>query len=693
MSAGPRVALSQDFLLKLGKLPSAVHANIAKWALKFQQNPKAPGINYEAIKAARDQNLYSVRIDQDWRGIVFHPPVGDLYILLHVDKHDPAYRWAERRKLAVNPATGAIQIVNLEAVEALPEPTPAVSSARPQAVYQQTAVVTAPPLFGHVSDEQLEQIGTPTELIPLVRTITSEADLDAAQPVLPVEAYEGLFLIAAGDSVTQVLVARESRVDRRVDPADFVAALATAESQSRFVVVTDDAAMSAILNAPLQQWRVFLHPTQRKLAEGTRSGPVRVLGGAGTGKTVLAIHRAAWLARNHVAPDQKVLFTTFTKNLAFDIEQNLKSLMAGDPVVERIEVRNLDRWVHAYLHRKKYPHSIVYGLQPELWKTALALAPGALGLDDAFYADEWSQVITAQGVQTLDDYRRATRTGRRTVLTRAKRDQIWPVFEEYRLQLSSQRRKDADDAFGDAAALLASEQEKPYAAIVVDETQDFGPQALKLLRAMVAPGPNDLFFVGDGHQRIYSRHRASMGKCGINILGRSKKLYLNYRTTEEIRRTAVALLEGREIDDLDGGTDDNSRYKSLSHGPAPEVVDVATADAGVNLAVQHVTEWVKEPEIAGGSICVMTPTKKLRDAVGEQLASAGLAVSAIEVDAADTAAADAVRVATMHRAKGLEFDRVVVLAPNGIEPAGGTDIAQLIYVSLTRAKTGAVLVR
>jgi hypothetical protein len=693
MSAEPRVALSQDFLLKLGKLPSAVQANIAKWALKFQQNPKAPGINYEAIKSARDQNLYSVRVDQDWRGIIFRPPTGDLYILLHVDKHDPAYRWAERRKLAVNPVTGAIQIVNLEAVEALPDASSAVQSAPAHAAHAHTAVAPAPSLFAQVSDEQLEQIGTPTELIPLVRTIASEADLDAAQPALPVEAYEGLFLLAAGDSVTQVLVARESRVDRKVDPTDFVAALETPESQSRFVVVTDDAAMSAILNAPLQQWRVFLHPTQRKLADGSRSGPVRVLGGAGTGKTVLALHRAAWLARNVVASEQKVLFTTFTKNLAFDIEQNLKSLMAGDPALDRIEVRNLDRWVHGYLHRQKYPHSIVYGLQPDLWKTALALAPASLGLDDSFYGDEWSQVITAQGVQTLDDYRRATRTGRRTVLTRAKRDQIWPVFEEYRLQLSSQRRKDADDAFGDAAALLASDAKKPYVAIVVDETQDFGPQALKLMRAMVAPGANDLFFVGDGHQRIYSRHRASMGKCGINIQGRSRKLYLNYRTTEEIRRTAVALLEGREIDDLDGGADDNSRYKSLSHGPAPEVVNVATADAGVNLAVARVGEWVKEPEAAAGSICVMAPTKKLRDAVGEQLASSGLAVSAIEVDAADTSSSDAVRVATMHRAKGLEFDRVVVLAPNGIDPSGDSDIAQLIYVSLTRAKTGAMLIR
>lgn len=692
MNAGPRVALSQDFLLRLGKLPSSVHANIAKWALKFQQNPKAPGMNYEVIKRAKDPNLRSVRIDQDWRGIVFHPPQGDLFILLHVDKHDDAYRWAERRKLAVNPITGAIQIVNLEAVEAVSAPVPETPT--PVAsTYNAPSVAVATPLFAHVSDDQLVQIGTPPELIPLVRSIASEGDLDHAQAVLPVEAYEGLFLIAAGDSVTQVLVNREARVDRKVDTTDFVAALETAESQSRFVVVTDDAAMSAILNAPLQQWRVFLHPTQRKLAEGERSGPVRVLGGAGTGKTVLAMHRAAWLARNHGAPNGRILFTTFTRNLALDVEQNLKSLMAGDPTFDRIEVKNLDRWVHGYLRRKNYPHRIVYGLQPDLWATAMALAPAALGLDESFYSDEWSQIITAQGIQTLDDYRRASRTGRRTVLTRAKRDRIWPVFEEYRLQLSSQHLKDADDAFRDAAALLNEEENRPFAAIVVDETQDFGPQALKLLRAMVAPGPNDLFFVGDGHQRIYSRHRASMGKCGISIQGRSRKLYLNYRTTEEIRRTAVALLEGREIDDIDGGTDDNRLYKSLSHGPRPEILDVPSADAAVQVARDRVSEWLRESEMAGGTVCVMAPTKVLRDAVGDSLASAKIPVSPIETESADTASPDAVRVATMHRAKGLEFDRVIVLAPKGIDPPGGTDIAQLIYVSLTRAKTGAVLVR
>lgn len=698
MSIAPRVALSQDFLLKLGKLPAAVHANVVKWALKFQQNPTAPGINYEVIRAARDRNLRSIRIDQDWRGIVFRPEQGDLYILLHVDTHDEAYRWAERRKLSVNPVTGAMQMVNLEAVEAQAAPEAHVRVApaadAPAPAREEVAAPAASPLFKDLTDEQLVQIGTPPELIPIVRSMTSDADLDHAQELLPVEAYEGLFLIAAGDSVTQVLVGRETRVDRKVNPDDFVTALDTAESQSRFVVVTSDTEMSAILNAPLQQWRVFLHPTQRKLADGDRSGPVRVLGGAGTGKTVLAMHRAVWLAKHRASPEKKVLFTTFTRNLALDVEHNLKSLFLGDPASANVEVTNLDRWVHGYLRRKKYPHRIAYGLQDDPWRSALELAPASLGLDDAFFADEWSQVITAQGIDSLDDYRKASRVGRGTVLTRAKRDQIWPVFEEYRLQLSSRQLKDADDAFRDAAALLASEKESlPYGSIIVDETQDFGQQALVLLRAMAAKGQNDLFFVGDGHQRIYARHRAAMGKCGIDIRGRSRKLYLNYRTTEEIRRFAVAQLEGREIDDMDGGTDDNRLYKSLSHGPAPEQVETSSPDQALDVAIARITGWLSDPDLPAGTVCLMAPSKKLRGAVADRLKAAKLPVSVVTSESADTASGDAVRVATMHRAKGLEFDRVVVLAPKGVEPAGGTDIAQLIYVSLTRAKTAAVLVR
>lgn len=693
MSLAPQVALSQEFLLKLGKLPSAMHARVVKWALKFQQDPTAAGINYETIKGARDSNLRSVRIDQDWRGIVFKPELGDIYILLHVDHHDEAYRWAERRKIAVNPATGALQIVSLEFVD---EQAPAVVT--PPAVSAQAVDVheVAQPVFAGVTDEQLIQLGTPVDMLALVRRMRDERDLDAAQPLLPLEAYEGLFLVLTGDSVSTILGERETRVNQSIDTTNFSAALEAAESQSRFVVVTSDNEMAAILNAPLAQWRVFLHPLQRKLAVGDRSGPVRILGGAGTGKTVLAMHRAKWLAQNRTAEGQKVLFTTFTRNLALDVAQNMKSLFVDDAAINRLEVVNLDRWVHRYLRSKNYEHRIIYKRDDDAWGKAMQVVSPKLDLDEAFYIEEWERVVAAQGVQDLDDYRQVSRIGRRTVLGRAKRDLVWPVFEEYRTLLSSKRLKDVDDAYRDAAQLLAADDvPAPYSAIVVDETQDFGPQALRLLRAMIAKGKNDLFFVGDGHQRIYAKHRAVMSRCGIDIRGRSRKLYLNYRTTDEIREQAVALLEGREIDDLDGGLDDSLRYKSLSHGPAPEIVDVPGSHEAVQVAVNRVREWWGDgTDPSRPSVCVMTHTKAIRDQVAKALRTFDIEVSTIEAETADSAGNDAVRASTMHRAKGLEFDRVVVLAHGMFsDVSGDSDFAQLVYVAMTRAKSMAVLVR
>ena len=693
MSLAPRVALSQEFLLKLGKLPSAMHARIVKWALKFQQDPTAVGINYETIKGARDSNLRSVRIDQDWRGIVFKPESGDIYILLHVDHHDEAYRWAERRKMAINPATGALQIVNLESVDELPSMAtlPPAEQAKAPVAHE-----AATPLFALVTDEQLIQLGTPVDMLSLVRRMRDERDLDAAQPSLPLEAYEGLFLVLTGDSVSTILGERETRVNQAIDTANFSVALEAAESQSRFVVVTTDSEMAAILNAPLAQWRVFLHPLQRKLAAGDRSGPVRILGGAGTGKTVLAMHRAKWLAQHRTAEGQKVLFTTFTRNLALDVAQNMKSLFVDDTAINRLEVTNLDRWVHGYLRSKNYEHRIIYKRDDDAWGKAMQVVSPKLDLDEAFYIEEWERVVAAQGVQDLDGYRQVSRIGRRTILGRAKRDLVWPVFEEYRTLLSSKRLKDVDDAYRDAAQLLAADgAPAPYSAIVVDETQDFGPQALRLIRAMIAKGKNDLFFVGDGHQRIYAKHRAVMGHCGIDIRGRSRKLYLNYRTTDEIRKQAVALLEGREIDDLDGGRDDSLRYKSLSHGPAPEIVDVPGSHEAVQVAVGRVREWWGDgTDPSRPSVCVMTHTKATRDQVVKALRTFDIEVSTIESDTADSAGNDAVRVSTMHRAKGLEFDRVVVLA-NGMlgDVADDSDFAQLVYVAMTRAKSMAVLVR
>ena len=704
MSLKPKVALSQDFLFQLAKLPSNVHSKVLKWAVLFQTDPKSPGINYEKIHASRDPNLKSVRIDQDWHGIVFKPESGDVYVLLYVDHHDAAYKWAERRKLAINPVTGAMQVVVVEEViEKAAEAAVAIPAATFEPVQGVgSALQIAEPQYAQLTDRELMSLGVPEDWLARVRHLKSESELDAMQASLPVEAYEGLFLIAAGDSVDQVLSARETRVDRTINTNDFSVALETPESQSRFVVV-DDEAMVAIMNAPLAQWRIFLHPTQHKLAIGDRSGPVRILGGAGTGKTVLAMHRAKWLAENRTLDSKKVLFTTFTKNLALDIEDNLKTL-CSPKTMAKIEVRNLDAWVHGFMRSRKLEHKIVYGRSKDgalqAWQAALATKDSSIDLPPTFYEQELEQVILAQGVTSKDEYRAVRRTGRGVILSRAKRDAIWPIFEEYRGQLTSRKLKEVDDAYREISDLLAKEQEGgtglQYSAIVIDETQDFGPQALKLLRAMMPRGSNDLFFVGDGHQRIYSRNRAAMSKCGIDIRGRSRKLYLNYRTTEEIRRAAVAVLEGCEVDDLDDGFDETKRYKSLSHGPAPIVMDVPSMETAIASTLECVRKWRAEDEDGHArSICVIVSSKTVRDAMARQVAVAGFSTSVIDANQNLDGDGKAIHFATMHRAKGLEFDCVLVITPAGYMglPGETDEKRKLIYVALTRAKREAVLLK
>ena len=703
MSLKPKVALSQDFLLNLSRLPSGIQTKVMRWAVKFQSDPASPGINYEKIHSAADAGMRSVRIEGDWRGIVFKPDHGDVYVLLHVNKHDEAYRWAERRKLIINPVTGAMQMVFVEESAAVSAPS---AAALPEVALPTDSPPT--PIVGGTTDQELMGLGVPPDMLGRVRQLRTEAELDELQALLPVEAYEGLFLMAAGDTANQILSDRETRVDRRVDTTDFAAAIETPESRSRFVVV-DDEALIAIMNAPLAQWRVFLHPSQLKLATGRRSGPVRVLGGAGTGKTVVAMHRAKWLAENATPAGQKVLFTTFTKNLALDIEDNLKTL-CGAETLARMEVKNLDAWVHGFMRSRRLEHRIVYNRKEDAarqaWQLALSVKDASLGLEDRFYEDELEQVVLSQGVRTRDEYRSARRTGRGVVLSRTKRDAIWPVFEEYRAQLAVRKLKEVDDAYADVAQLIQKEREEKasggsskaltsYSAIVIDETQDFGPQALRLIRAMVEPGDNDLFFVGDGHQRIYSRNKAAMSKCGIDIRGRSKKLYLNYRTTDEIRLQAVALLEGCEVDDLDEGHDETRRYKSLCHGPKPEMLAVATMDEALPALLVKLKAWFDQTQAeAPETVCVIAPSRKQRDSVGHFLERNDLRTWTIDENQNASMTQARVYATTMHRAKGLEFDRVIVLAPNkwlsGLHDT--ENYRKLLYVAVSRAKKETILI-
>lgn len=680
-----RVGLYDEFLDAFATIPRTQQKKVNKFIRRFRQDPTGPGINYEKIRNVADDNLRSVRIDKAWRAIVLKPETGNVYVLLWVDHHDKAYRWAEDKHFSIHPDTGALQVLAASEVEATPESAP-----------------EEPALYDRVRDRELRRLGVPEPLLATVRQVRSLAELEALNPRLPAEAFEALWFLGDGESLEEVERAMAvSPPAEPVDTEDFARALEQTDSQRRFVLVDDDETLEAMLDAPLEKWRVFLHPMQRKLVDRSWSGPVRVLGGAGTGKTVVALHRAAWLLRERFThPDDRLLFTTFTRNLAADIRAQLDKLC---PPADRrrIEVVPIDRWASDLLGRAGYGYTIRYwpasSKLRKLWSRALQLQSDDLDLSDAFYRQEWDQVVQPQGCTRWRDYMRADRRGRGRGLTRRQRKAAWPVFDEYRNLLESHKLREPEGALRDARALLEDgSQRVAYRAILVDEAQDMTTTAFELLRAAVPEGPDDLFIVGDGHQRIY-RRKVVLSHAGVHIVGRSHRLRINYRTTDEIRRFAVGLLEGVRIDDLDGGHDSSRGYRSLMHGALPEVRRFEAFEEEADAIVA----WIRD----GGSaheVCLAARTNKLRDRYKQALEDRGLETYAIRRSEAEDSAAPGVRVATMHRVKGLEFNRVVLAgvdhrtvplrwALNQADDEASRDDLEtmeraLVYVAATRAR-------
>ena len=702
--------MSGDFFGAFAKLPRAQQQRVSRLIHKLRENPTSPGLNYERIRNAQSPKMRSVRIDQAYRAIVYDTGQGGLHLLLWAAKHDEAYAWAMRKECAVNPETGAVQVFASQ---------PDDSGKGPAATTNATSAPSDPSAFDELKNRQLVRLGVPQAMLPEVRTVRDDADLEAMQERLPNDAYESLFYFLAGDPYEQLILEREAPSEP-VDTSDFETALGRDESRARFVVADDEAALQQVLNAPLEQWRVFLHPSQRRLVERHWNGPVRVLGGAGTGKTVVAMHRARWLARQMADPDldsdasgnqaggtrKRILFVTFARNLAADIENNLRSICSPEEM-ERIAVTNLDRWVVAFLRRQGYKFQIAYDTDPHAraaWDRAMALRDPALDYADAFYAEEWKHVVQAAGIKTEDEYLRVFRAGRGTRLGRSARAKVWPVFAEYRAQLTERGIKEVDDAYRDAAALLQREADAPsadYSAVIVDEAQDLGAPAFKLIRSIVPEGRDDLFVVGDGHQRIYGRSNVVLGRCGINIRGRSHKLRLGYRTTEETRAWAVGLLEDREIDDLNGGQDDNRDFRSLTRGPEPRLHHFGSRSEQANWIAQHLDKMSQRDEPLRGA-CIVTRTRAERDALADGLGDRGVNVHVLEREDPDPEHDDCVRLATMHRVKGLEFDRVLIASVNSrmvplsralrktgdaaARESAETGERALVYVAATRAK-------
>ena len=573
MNNKPTVAISTDFLTAYAALPRQKQGKVTEFFNKFRNDPMHPGINFEKINEGIDKNICSVRIDDTYRGIVVREPESNVYILLWVDHHDEAYAWAKRKKCSINKLTGSVQIFDV------------------QEVIEEQKAIDEPALFANISDEVFEKIGLPEEQLSMIKAIKTLEGLHSLKAAIPEEAFEGLEWLGNGFSVEEVLDTLYPETEKvEVKENDFAAALQTDTSRKSFVIVEGEEELQAIMQEPLEKWRIFLHPTQRKVVEKNFNGPARVLGGAGTGKTVVAMHRAKMLASN-LESDEKILFTTYTKNLAEDIKDNLRKICTAEEM-KRIDIINLDAWVSNFLRRQGYEYQIVYDEEVDkAWRDAIAIAGGDLNFVENFYKDEWVKVVQAQEVYDKVSYCKASRIGRGVRLDRKVRMQIWDVFDEYQNIMNEKLQRDVETAMYECRKILENKKlTGQYTSIIVDEAQDLSPSAYRLLRSLAGDEHrNDIFIVGDSHQRIY-RNKAVLSKCGINVRGRSSYLRINYRTTEEIRKFAFGLLNGVSFDDLDDDYDNGKGCQSLTHGDKPEIKEFATPEEELDYLVSKIHE-------------------------------------------------------------------------------------------------------
>ena len=447
-------------------------------------------------------------------------------------------------------------------------------------------------------------------------------------------------------------------------PRDQADAYATSHrfgvSQMQVTYVSGPDEQQRILAHPFEAWRTFLHPSQREVAyHASYAGPAQVTGGPGTGKTVALLHRAAFLADRGA----QVLVTTFTGNLAVALSAQLDLLIQDLTVRNRIEVLNVDRLAYGVVKLARGTPAIADGrVQQARW--AQAAADIGLAFTPSFLRNEWEQVILAKGLRTEQAYLICPRTGRGRPLTKAQRAQVWRAVQRVTAELTATRESTHLQLADEATRLLWQKARPRYRHILVDEAQDLHPSQWRLLRAAVAPGPDDLFIAADPHQRIYD-NRVSLASLGITVRGRSRRLSLNYRTTQQILNWAVPLLGSEPVTGLDGEVDSLLGYRSPMHGPAPLVKTAANRTEELALLTERICSWLADG-IELNAIGVAARSAALVREARAALEAAGIATVSLN----GRGSTKAVLAGTMHAMKGLEFQAVAVIGvEQGLVPA------------------------
>lgn len=667
--------IADSFTDSLSRLSADEQKAVKTTAFDLQLDPSRPGMQFHAIERAKDKNFWSVRVSRDVRLIV-HKSRTSL-LLCYVDHHDKAYQWAERRRLEVHPKTGAAQMVEIrERVEEIVRPVFV------DAVPAEPVPVTETPLFGELTEGQLLEFGVPPEWLDEVRGVTESTVLDLTEH-LPAEAAEALLELATGG-----IPRMPSRLPT-ADPFDHP------DAQRRFRVMTDVEELEAALDYPWEKWTVFLHPEQRTVVDHQFSGPARVSGSAGTGKTVVALHRAAHLARSD--PESRVLLTTLSDPLASALRTKLRRLLAREPRLgERIDVYSIDS-IGARLHKAHVgPVHIADGavLGQLLRQSAEKMGESA---STAFLMAEWEQVVDAWQVNTWEEYRDVARLGRKTRLPESRREALWAVFEDLRTSLVDRRLTTNAGMFAAVTPHIRSTRTPAFDYAVIDESQDMSVAHLKFLAALGGNRPNSLFFAGDLGQRIFQQP-FSWRSLGVDIRGRSRTLRVNYRTSHQIRTQTDRLL-GPVVTDVDGNTERRDETVSVFNGPPPAIRAFESEEA----EVAEVAEWLRariSEGVTANEMAVFVRSAQQLDRAKQAATAAGLEPAILD-ERLETQVSQ-VSLSTMDLAKGLEFRAVAVMCCDDevlplqerIENVGDdADLQEvydterhLLYVACTRAR-------
>jgi len=674
--------ISDTFTTSLARLTGEEQKLVKTTAFDLQMNPGNPGHSFHKLDRAKDPNFWSVRVSSDVRLIV-HRSDSSL-LLCYVDHHDDAYRWAERRKLETHPKTGAAQIVQIrETVREIEVPV-YVPLDEPQPEIQPLPKAKAKALlFAAIPDDQLLSYGVPPDWLETVKGL-DEDTLLVVSTDLPSEAAEALLELATGGKPQPQPV-----LPLGADP------FAHPDAQRRFRTLSNVEELAEALDYPWDRWAIFLHPAQREFVDRDFSGPARVSGSAGTGKTVVALHRAVALARRN--PDASVLLTTFSPTLAGLLRAKVRRLLATDPRIgERLEVADLNA-VAIRLIESAQGRVTIANQEEILSFLSLASEKVSHSFTDRFLLSEWNEVIDAWQIRTWEEYRDVRRLGRKTRLPENQRVLLWSLFEEVHSQLDRSGKATMASIYSALTQLSSTRKHPPFDFVVVDEAQDVSVPQLQFLAAICGSRPNGLFFAGDLGQRIFQTP-FSWKSIGVDVRGRSRTLTINYRTSHQIRRHSDQLL-GPEVSDVDGLLESRNRTVSVFNGPQPEVVRASDHVA----ESQEVTRWLQGLLAQGVSpveIGVFVRSE-------EQLQRAAAALDGAKIDYYSLSGSaggttNKAALGTMHEAKGLEFRAVAVMAcdddviplQSRIEEAGDdNDLDEvynterhLLYVACTRAR-------